>query len=381
MSFVYSAALGMLSVTLPLLALAAHYSRPLIGVLTALSAITQLVARLGSARAMRYVKDRNLATAACVTIASSAVVVVWSHRVAVFAVAELIQGLARGMFWTGTQAHVVRSRKKAVGRLATVNLVSSFGLLAGPPVAGLLAERSFATALWASAGVGVVAAVVARATMSSLDVFAPPPKGPRQRVWSFAGVRVGCWAGTTAGAWRGLIGSYIPVALRAASESSTLVGVIVGVANGASILGTVAMGIIGSRRTRLAFGIGVALAGVGITATGIASTSPVFVALFIAASGFGAGLLQTLGPATAAMSVELARRGDAVAVAGSFRAAALFVSPIGTAALLDVVSLPAALGVAGVLITLPLVVAAGARNWLRADSDEVAPPNPLPSTP
>ncbi len=381
MSFVYSAALGMLSVTLPLLALAAHYSRPLIGVLTALSAVTQLIARLGSARAMRHVKDRNLAAAACVTIALSAVVVVWSHRVAVFAAAELIQGLARGMFWTSTQAHVVRSRKKAVGKLATVNLVSSFGLLAGPPVAGLLAGRSFATALWASAGVGVVAAVLAQSTMSSLDVFAPPSKGRRQRVWSLAGVRIGCWAGTTAGAWRGLIGSYIPVALRAASESSTLVGVIVGVANGASILGTVAMGIIGSRRTRLAFGAGVALCGAGIMATGIAATSPVLVALFIAASGFGAGLLQTLGPATAAMSVELARRGDAVAVAGSFRAAALFVSPIGTAALLDVVSLPAALGVAGVLIALPLVVAAGARNWLRSDSEEAVPPSPLPSTP
>lgn len=118
------------------LPLAAHYSRPLIGVLTALSAVTQLASRLGSAKAMRYVTDRNVIAAAGLTIAVSALVLVWSHQVVIFVIAELVQGLARGMFWTGTQAHVVRSRQKAVGRLATVNFVSSFGLLGGPPIAG-----------------------------------------------------------------------------------------------------------------------------------------------------------------------------------------------------------------------------------------------------
>lgn len=379
MSLVYSASLAMLSVTLPLLALAAHYSRPLIGVLTALSAVTQLFARLGSAKAMRRVRDRNVVGTACFTIAVSAVVLIWSHKVPVFVLAELVQGVARGMFWTGTQAHLVRSRQKAVGRLATVNLVSSFGMLLGPPIAGLLVDRSFATALWASAGLGIAASIMAVTSMSRLDVFAPPSKGPRQRVWSLPGVRVGCWAGTTAGAWRGLIGSYIPVALRAASESSALVGIIVGIANGASILGTLAMGIIGSRRTRSAFAGGVALAGAGIAAIGLGAGYPALVAIFIALSGFGAGLLQTLGPATAAMSVELSRRGDAVAVAGSFRAAALFVSPIGTAALLDVVSLPGALVVAGALITLPVLAALRSLNWQWAQAQQSEPAGSLPS--
>ncbi len=363
MSLVYSAALAMLTITLPLLALAAHYSRPLIGVLTALSAVTQLVSRLGSARAMRHFTDRNVVAGACLTIAVSALVLVWSHQVVLFVIAELIQGLARGMFWTGTQAHVVRSRRKAVGRLATVNFVSSFGLLAGPPIAGVLSSRSFATALWVAAALGLISAVMAATMMSRLDVFAAPSSGPRQKVWSCPGVRVGCWAGTTAGAWRGLVGSYIPVALRAASESSTLVGIMVGVANGASLVGTASMGAIGSRRTRATFAAGVLAAGAGVALTGIAAHQTVLVAAFIALSGVGAGMLQTLGPATAATSVEMDRRGDAVAVAGSFRAGALFVSPLGTAALLDVTSLPAALLIAGAVLGLPVLSAARSKDW------------------
>lgn len=381
MALVYSASLAMLTITLPLLALAAHYSRPLIGVLTALSAVTQLVSRLGSAKAMRRVTDRNLVASACVTMALSALVLVWSHRVALFVIAELVQGVARGMFWTGTQAHVVRSRQMTVGRLATVNLVSSFGLLAGPPIAGILSARSFAMALWVAGALGLVSAVMAATLMSRLDVFASADSGPRQKVWSYPGVRVGCWAGTTAGAWRGLVGSYIPVALRAASESSALVGIMVGVANAASLVGTAAMGVIGSRRTRVSFAAGVLAAGGGVALTGITAHQAVLVAGFIALSGVGAGLLQTLGPATAATAVEMDRRGDAVAVAGSFRAGALFVSPVGTAALLDVTSLPAALLIAGALLSLPALSAARPKAWqpkpeAEKSSTDRLPPNP-----
>lgn len=291
------------------LPLAAHYSRPLIGVLTALSAVTQLASRLGSAKAMRYVTDRNVIAAAGLTIAVSALVLVWSHQVVIFVIAELVQGLARGMFWTGTQAHVVRSRQKAVGRLATVNFVSSFGLLGGPPIAGVLSTRSFTTALWVAAALGLVAAVMAATLMARLDVFAAPSSGPRQNVWSNPGVRVGCWAGTTAGAWRGLVGSYIPVALRAASESSTLVGIMVGVANGSSLVGTATMGVIGSRHTRATFVAGVVATGAGVALTGFSAQQAVLVGAFIALSGVSAGMLQTLGPATAATAVEKDRRG------------------------------------------------------------------------
>jgi len=222
---------------------------------------------------------------------------------------------------------------------------------------------------------------MAATLMARLDVFAAPSSGPRQNVWSNPGVRVGCWAGTTAGAWRGLVGSYIPVALRAASESSTLVGIMVGVANGSSLVGTATMGVIGSRHTRATFVAGVVATGAGVALTGFSAQQAVLVGAFIALSGVGAGMLQTLGPATAATAVEMDRRGDAVAVAGSFRAGALFVSPLGTAALLDVASLPAALGIAGVVLGLPAISAARSKDWrwkldVRKTSDDHLPTNP-----
>lgn len=56
---VYSSARGIQSVRLPSLPLAVHYSKTRIGLLTALSVLTHLAARLGTAGAMRRVADRS----------------------------------------------------------------------------------------------------------------------------------------------------------------------------------------------------------------------------------------------------------------------------------------------------------------------------------
>lgn len=356
-ALVYSASLAMESVLLPLLAVAEHYTRPEIGLLTALSAVTQLLFRLGSASAMRRIPDRLLVVVAALVLALAALILTWSQALGFFVVAELVQGAARGMFWTAAQSHVVRSRSKAVGRMATVNFVSSFGLLAGPPVAGVLAEGSFTVALDAAAGVGVVAAVLAACTMKRLPLFEAAAERRRSQMWSRPGVRVGCWAGVTAGSWRGLVNSYVPVVLEQASSSSALVGVMVAVANGASIAGAGLVGTLGHRGRRRAFPAGIVAAGAGIAVCGFAAHAPAGVAVALAVSGIGAGMLQTLGPTAAAGAVGREQRGDAVAIAGSFRAAALFAAPVGTAGLLDLVALPPALAVAGVLLALPTVAA------------------------
>lgn len=356
-ALVYSASLAMLSVTLPLLALASHYSKPLIGLLTASSAITQLIARLASAPAMRKVRDKNLVAAASLVLAASGLLLVASHAVAVFVTSELVQGVARGVFWTATQSHMVRSRRSAVGRLATVNFISSFGLLSGPPLAGVLVGHSFDSSLGVAALLGLIAAALALGGMERLELFSADRSGARQKLFSLSGVQVGCAAGITAGAWRGLVNSYIPVVLVEAAESSALVGVMVAVANGSSIVGSGLMGALGGRRTRAAFVVSVLLSGAGVAMSGVLAHSPYLVAVAMAASGLGAGLLQTLGPAAAAMSVAPNRRGDAVALAGSFRAGALFVSPIATAGLLDLESLPPALAVVGAALALPVLLA------------------------
>lgn len=282
------------------------------------------------------------------------------------------------MFWTGAQAHVVRSRRKAVGRLATVNFVSSFGQLGGPPLAGVLIEHSYALSLDAAAGIGLLSAAGALVGLRRLPLFAMEGSWRREALWSERGVKVGCWAAVSAGAWRGLLNSYVPVVLREASESSSMVGLMLAVANGANVAGSGLMGALGSRRLQSAFVFSVLASGVGVAFTGVVAGVPLAAAAALAVSGVGAGMLQTLGPAAAATAVDRARRGDAVALAGGFRAAALFLSPTATAALLGLLSLSPALMAAGALLTLPAITA---RRMSRPREGEPleAPPIPDPN--
>ncbi|MCL4553118.1 MAG: MFS transporter, partial [Candidatus Marsarchaeota archaeon] len=90
---------------------------------------------MSSASAMRHVSDKVLVSAACLAMAVSGLLVAWSAYVLVFVASELIQGFARGTFWTAATTHVVRQEGPSVGRMAAVNLLSSGGLLAGPILA------------------------------------------------------------------------------------------------------------------------------------------------------------------------------------------------------------------------------------------------------
>lgn len=302
---------------------------------------------------MRRIPDRTLVIAAGIVLAIPALMLAGSTAPVVFIGAELVQGAARGMFWTGAQTHVVRSRRAAVGRLATVNFVSSFGQLAGPPLAGVLIERSYSTSLDAAAGLGLAAAVMAAAGMHRLPLFEQAGRRAGRQLWRQPGVRFGCWSGVTAGSWRGLLSSYVPVVLASAGESSAIVGVMVAVANGASIAGSGLPRLLGERGRSWLVPGSIVVTGLGVGVTGYVAGSSTLTGVALAASGVGAGMLQTLGPALAATGVPRQARGDAVAIAGSFRAGALFAAPIGTAGLLDVISLPPALAVAGVLLALP----------------------------
>lgn len=77
------------------------------------------------------------------------------------------------------------------------------------------------------------------------------------------------------------------------------------------------------------------------------------VAVALAISGIGAGVLQTVGPAIAAEKVHPEERGDALALTGTFRATALFLSPLAMAGLVTLAPVTAALLAAGLLITAP----------------------------
>jgi MFS family permease len=114
----FSTALGMATVALPLLALDAGYSKSAVGLLTASSAISQMGVRMGLGPLMRRYPDWLLVFIAGGLLAASCVLVAWSAAVVPFVASELLQGTARGCFWTGSQTHVVRGKGSSVGRLA-----------------------------------------------------------------------------------------------------------------------------------------------------------------------------------------------------------------------------------------------------------------------
>jgi hypothetical protein len=123
----FALSLGLATVALPLLAIAAGYSAIEIGILTALSALSQMSTRLVLGAIMRVLPEWTLVLAAGVLLAASNTFVAVSTAVVAFGLAQLLQGAARACFWTGSQTHVVRGDGPAVHGLAVVNLASSVG--------------------------------------------------------------------------------------------------------------------------------------------------------------------------------------------------------------------------------------------------------------
>jgi MFS family permease len=349
---IYSVSLGAASVALPLLALQADYSAFEIGALAAASAVSQMLIRLALGWAMRRWPDWTLIAGAEITLAASCAVVTLSTTLVPFVLAQLLQGVSRACFWTGSQTHVVRGSGRAAGALAQVNLVASVGLLTGPLVAGVLSETTPVLALAVAAGIALTG-LAPTLLLDRLPPFAPPTDRPPGRMWRRPGVDVGCWAGMTAGAWRALLTSYVPVALDAARQSATTIGVLVAAANGAQLLGTALAGRVRAHLTVPALLVGILATGVATAFTAAVAGSPPLAALVLVVSGVAAGAVQVLGPALAAESVHPQERGEAMAVTGTFRAAALLTAPLAVAGMVVVVPLTPAIAVVGAGMTLP----------------------------
>jgi MFS family permease len=349
---VYSISLGVASVALPLLALDAGYTGVQVGILVAISAVTQMLGRIGMGSWMNRFADWTFVIAAISMLALSSGLAALSTAVVPFVVAHLLQGFSRAFFWTGTQTHAVRGDRPAVRGMAIVNLSSAVGLLLGPLVAGVIGEISLPLALAVSAGLALLGLVPA-ALLDRLPPFAPPKGSSQKRIWRRPGVDAGCWAGVSAGAWRGLLGSYVPVALAAARTSTGLIGILVSIANAAQLAGSAAVAKLGRRRLTQSLVIGAVAAGAGVGVVGFVAGNPFVAGLALAISGLGAGVLQTAGPAVAAESVHPEERGAVMAASGTFRAAALLASPLAAAGLVAVAPVSVALAVGGALILLP----------------------------
>jgi MFS family permease len=359
----FSLSLSVASVAVPLLAVRAGYSGAEIGILTALSALAQMTTRLGMGAAMRRLPDWMFVAAATVSLGASNGLLALSAAPVPFVIAQVVQGVARAFFWTGSQTHAVRVSSSAVGALATLNLFSSVGLLLGPLLAGLLAETSASFALAVGTGIAF-AATVPTFLLTRLPPFQPPDDRSLRRIWTRPGVDAGCWSGVTAGAWRGLLSSYVPVLLEAARQSPSTIGLLVSVANAASIAGTALVSRVRERWLVWSFPLGVLAAGLGTAAVAPLASVPWMAAVALTVSGLGAGALQTVGPAVATDAVHPEERGDAIAAAGTFRAAALFLAPLGVAGMVLVMPLTGAMVAIGALISVPVAYTPRLRGYL-----------------
>jgi hypothetical protein len=96
------------------------------------------------------------------------------------------------------------------------------------------------------------------------------------------------------------------------------------------------------------------------------ASNAVAAAVAMALGGLGSGLLMSLGPALATMSVRPEERGEAIAVAGTFRAVALMITPGAAAAAIGIVTLPVGMVVAGLVIGIPPIVAGLRRSFAPA---------------
>ena len=347
----FNLAIGIGFIAIPLLALDVGYDATQIGLLIASSAISQMVARAFMGSMLRRIPDRVFIVAACVLMVVSCGILTVSTSLFAFALAELAQGVSRAIFWTGIQTHVVRAAKTAVHGLSVVNIAGGAGSLAGPVLAGILSEASPVIALLAGAGVSMLA-MVPGALLIELPVFATIGREPGF-LWRRPGVSAACWTAVGTGTWKGVLSSYVPIALALAGQSSSSIGILVAMGNAAALLGSAVSTWIRRAGVNGSLLIGIVSTAVGTAAIGPLAGVTVAVALALVISGIGAGVLQTVGPAVATELVHPEERGDVIASVGLFRAGALFAAPAGMAGIVLLAPISVAFLIVGGLVMLP----------------------------
>lgn len=359
----FSFAMGLSAVTIPLFALESGFSGAEVGVLVALSACAQLGVRTVMSALMRRFPDKHFLSAAGLLMAISCLVLLGSAGWWAFALSQLAQGAARGFVWTAAQTHAVRTSPSSVTALAQVNLSSGIGQIAGPFLAGPIIEHLSIT--WAlAAGALPAALVIAPASMlMRLEPLRPERgKGAKRARHRHPGLGLASWAGAAAGAWRAMMNSFVPIVLAGAGQSASAIGMVAAAANTTNIAGGAAAGRIPTSRLTSFLVSGIAVTGIGFAGFAALAGHLVAAAVLLALSGAGAGLLQTVGPALASETVRPEERGEALATAGTYRAAALLAAPLVVSGLATVTAAPVAMLVLGVAMTAPAVSALRSRR-------------------
>ncbi|MDR2565214.1 MAG: MFS transporter [Bifidobacteriaceae bacterium] len=360
----YSLGLAIAGVMLTFMALERELQLGSIALLSSLSAVTQMGARLPLGWALRYITDKTVMLAALATLAASMAAALALPGLAGLAVAQLLQGTSRAGFWSASQTHVIRSSPNPVKSLSRSTFITSSCSIAGPFLAGWLAQFNVALAAWATIGVAL-AGLAAAALLRRLPVFSPPATGGDGKVRHRPGVVAASAGSLVGGAWHVTLTTFAPVVLAGAGWTEAQIGGAVSGANASLLIGTIACAHLRSQHFLAGLTGGACLSALGIACLGLADLAPGAAVAVLIASGAGTGFLLALGPAIASVSVHPEERGAAVVVTGSYRAGALLAVPLAVSGAITVLPATLTLGILGVLVGLPSVSVA-AKAWLRA---------------
>lgn len=357
--FGFSLGLGVATVAIPLLALAAGYDPAAIGFLAATSAASQFTMRLALPMLLGRFPDRTLIGVSSLLLLAAFAILALTSALPAFLVAQVLQGSARAIFWTSSQTHAIRGQGRAVRRLIDLNVAGNLGTLTGPALGGMLAVVGLPVALVAAVGGALFAAIGALA-LDELPTFDRRRSAGTVDLLRRDGVDIACWASVVGGTWWSMMGSFVPVILVGAGIGPQGIGWLVTASEAAGMVALIALRDVPSARVRSIVTVAAFVAGACLA--GIALGPPVLAgyALLLLAGGAASGTVTTLAPAMASLVAGPEEQGEALALSGTFRAGALFGAPALVGALSSAIPLGPAVAV---LVAFTL---APGTTWLRA---------------
>jgi MFS family permease len=361
-ALVFSVINATIQLLVPLYALYRGYSPLTIGVLAALPSVANVTLRLVFGRLSdRHGEAPILQVGGLIHIASAlSFLLSTAIGLAPFVLAQLLQGVARSIFWTVGQTYVTKLPLRGGLNLGLFNGAGNLGMLIGMSGAGF-----WALAFGYRGAFAIVAALAIMYTGLTRMIASPPSEvtvPPRAEVTGET-VRAGglrlrpgpLWLAAacsfvSGGTWA-MAASFYPVYLSQLRYNDRAIGLLV-MLMAAGMLGSsfasrhLAQG--GRAPERFAFGFIVA-SGVGMAAV------PAFqdwraLAVLLLAIGFGSGACSFIYQLMVQQRSTWEARGSTMASIGLFGNLALFVLPTGIGLALTWISLRSALALAGLFL-------------------------------
>lgn len=350
--FGFSLGLGVATVAIPLLALGAGYDAVAIGFLAATAAASQFTMRLALPWLLGRFPDRTLIGVSSLMLFAAFAILALTSALPAFLVAQLLQGSARAIFWTSSQTHAIRDQGRPVRRLIDLNVAGNLGTLTGPALGGMLAVIGLPVAL-AAAAVGSLLASIGALALVGFPTFDRRRSAGTLDLLRRDGVDIACWASIVGGMWWSMMGSFIPIVLVGAGIGPQGIGWLVTASEASGMVALIALRNLPSVRVRRVVTVAAVLAGAALL--GIAAAPPLLAAyaLLLVAGGAASGTVTTLAPAMASLVAGPEEQGDALALTGTFRAAALFGAPAVVGGLTSAIALAPALTFLAVATLVP----------------------------